>query len=135
MNFWWMGCGQKGSPRPPLRPVPAAVKDLSYVIYNQIVELSWTFPGAEDRSASPPAGYKVFRSKWSAEESSCEKCPLTFNEVGNIPIPVKQSHESKAEKLRFTESLEPGYHYVYKVIVYDEDGISSKDSNAVEFDH
>ncbi len=135
LNFWWIGCGQKGPPRPPHRPLPPTVKDLSYVVDNQIVELSWKVPGADDRSASPPAGYKVFRSKLSAEESNCEKCPMHFNEVGDIPIPVKRSDESKPEKLSFTEGLEPGYRYIYKVVVYDEDGISSKDSNTVKFDH
>jgi hypothetical protein len=37
--------------------------------------------------------------------------------------------------MRFTEVLEPGYRYIYKVIAYDEDGEGSKDSNTVKFDH
>lgn len=135
LSFLWVGCGKKGPPRPPELGSPPAVKDLSYAIHNQIVELSWTVPGAADRSASSPVGYKVFRSKLSVEESNCEKCPIRFVEIGDIPVQMKQSKTPKPTKMRFTEVLEPGYRYIYKVIVYDADGKGSKDSNTVKFDH
>jgi hypothetical protein len=135
MSFLWGGCGKKGPPRPPQRQSPPAVRDLSYAVDNQIVELRWTVQGADGRSASAPVGYKVFRSKLSAEESKCEKCPIRFAEIGDVPIQMKRSETSKPTRMRFTEVLEPGYRYIYKVIVYDEDGMGSKDSNTVKFDH
>jgi hypothetical protein len=100
-----------------------------------MVELSWTVPGGGDRSASSPAGYKVFRSKLSAEESSCEKCPIRFAEIADIPIQMKRSEKSKPTRMHFTEVLEPGYRYIYKVIGYNADGKGSKDSNTVKFEH
>jgi len=135
LGFLWGGCGKKGPPRPPRRPSPPAVKDLSYAIDNRIVELSWTIQGADDRSASSPVGYKVFRSKLSAQDSSCEKCPIRFVEVGDVMVESKGPDKSKPLKMRFTELIEPGYRYIYKVIAYDKNGEGRKDSNFVQFDY
>jgi hypothetical protein len=121
LSFLWISCGKKGPPRPPQRRSPPAVKDLSYVVDNRIVELSWT--------------YKVFRSKLSAAESNCEKCPIRFEEIADVPVQMKRSEKSKPTRLRFTEVLEPGYRYIYKVIAYDKEGESSADSNIIKFDH
>jgi hypothetical protein len=135
LSFIWMGCGRKAPPQPPRRPLPPAVKDLSYAVDSQIVELNWTVPGTDDRFAFSPVGYKIFRSKLSAEESNCEKCPIQFIEIGEVPIQMKQSEKSKPTRMSFTEVLEPGYRYIYKVIGYDEDGMGSQESNTVEFNH
>lgn len=135
LNFFLIGCGKKGPPRPPQRPLPPAVKDLTHVIYGEKVELSWTVPSAEDRKASPPVAIKVFRSRLSAEEASCENCPIHYSVSGDIPIHQKRSEQSKPLKMSYTEDIEPGYRYMYKVIVLDEYGISSQDSNIVKFDH
>jgi predicted small lipoprotein YifL len=135
LSLIWMGCGRKGPPLPPRRSLPPAVKDLSYAVDSRIVELTWTVPGADDRFASSPVGYKIFRSKLSAEESNCEKCPIQFTEIGDVPIQMKQSEKSKPTRMSFTEVLEPGYRYIYKVIVYDKNGMGSQGSNTVEFDH
>ena len=135
LGLLWDGCGKKGPPRPPRQPSPPAVKDLSYAVDNQIVELSWTIQDSDDRSTSSPVGYKVFRSKLSAEESSCENCPIRFVEIGDVIVQSKGLDKSKPIKMRFAEVIEPGYRYIYKVIAYDKNGESSKDSNTVQFDH
>ena len=135
LSFLWFGCGKKGPPRPPLRPLPLAVNDLSYAVDNQAVELSWTVAVIEDTSASSPVGYKIFRSKISAEESDCEKCPIRFAESADVPIEAKLIETSKPIRMRYTEVLEPGYRYIYKVISYDADGERSEDSNIIKFDH
>ena len=133
-SFLWIGCGRKGPPRPPRRPLPPVVKDLAYTVHNDMVELSWTVPGAEGRSASPPAAVKVFRSRLSAEEASCENCPIRYSVSGDIPIHKKRSEKAKPTRMSFTEFVEPGYRYIYKVTVFDEYGIGGKDSNVVKFD-
>ncbi len=135
LNFLWMGCGKKGPPQPPRRPLPPAIKDLTHVIYGDKVELSWTVPGTEDHKASLPVAVKVFRSRLSAEEASCENCPIRFSVSGDIPIEQQRSEKSKPIRMRYTEDIEPGYRYVYKVIALDEYGISGRDSNIVKFDH
>lgn len=135
LNLWWIGCGQKGPPRPPQRPLPPAVKDLSYVVYHQMVELSWTVPGVENHKASPAAAVKVFRSRLTTAEASCENCPVRYSVSADIPIHQKRSDRSKSSRMSYTELVEPGYRYIYKVTVFDEYGIGGKDSNIVKFDH
>lgn len=135
-SLLWIGCGKKGPPRPPRRPLPPAVKDLEYTVHNDIVKLSWTVPGKEEsRSAAPPATVKVFRSRMSAEDASCENCPIRFAVSADIPIHKQRSEKSQPMRMSYTEFVETGYHYVYKVTVFDENGIGGKDSNIVKFDH
>ena len=135
-SLLWIGCGKKGPPRPPRQPLPLAVKDLDYVVHNNIVKLSWTVPGKEEsRSAAPPAAVKVFRSRMSAEDASCENCPIRFAVSADIPVYKQRSDKSKPIRMSYSEFVETGYHYVYKVTVFDENGIGGKDSNIVRFDH
>jgi hypothetical protein len=132
-SFLWLGCGKKGPPRPPAQPLPAAVKDLGYRIDNDMLKLSWTVTGADDRSASYPAAVKLFRFKQSTEETKCEKCPVRFAEIADLPVQMNRLEKSRSSTMSFTEVLERGYRYIYKVIVYNKDGIGGKDSNTVEF--
>lgn len=135
-NFLWLGCGKKGPPRPPRRPLPPVVRDLEYTIHNDIVKLSWTVPGKEEkRSAATPVAVRVFRSRLSAEEAACENCPIRFIASGDVPIQKKRSEKSTSVRMSYTEFVEPGYRYIYKVTVFDEYGIGGKDSNIVKFDH
>ena len=135
-SFLWIGCGKKGPPRPPQRPLAAMVKDLAYKVSNDIVELNWTVPGKEEnRNAAPPVAVKVFRSRLSAEEAGCENCPIRFELSGDIPIHRKQSEKSKPIRMSYSEFVEAGYRYIYKVIVFDQYGIGGKDSNIVKFDY
>jgi hypothetical protein len=134
-SFLWIGCGKKGPPRPPRRPLPPAVKDLEYSLRNDIVELRWTVPGAASSSNSSPAAVKVFRSRLSAAEASCENCPIRYALSGDIPIHKKRSEKSKPTRMSYTEFVESGYRYIYKVNVFDEYGLGGRDSNIVKFDH
>ncbi len=129
----WLGCGKKGSPRPPQQPLPAAVKDLSYRIDNDMLQLSWTVPVTDDHSATYPVGVKLFRFKQSAEESNCEKCPIRFTEIADLAVQMNRAEKSKSSAMSYTEVLERGYRYIYKVIVFNQDGIGGKDSNTIEF--
>ena len=131
-----LGCGKKGPPRPPRRPQPPVVKDLDYTIHNDIVELSWTVPGRDEKAEfATPAAVRVFRSRLSAEEADCENCPVRFTVSDDIPIRKKRSEKSKPVRMSYSESIEPGYRYIYKVAVLDEYGIGGRHSNMVKFDH
>ena len=135
-SMLWTGCGKKGPPRPPRRPLPPAVTDLAYTVYDNKVELSWTMPGKEEnRKAAPPATVKVLRSRLSAEEAGCENCPIRFTVSGDVPIHKKRSEKSEPIRMSYTEFVEPGYRYIYKVTVFDEYGFGGRDSNIVKFDH
>jgi predicted small lipoprotein YifL len=134
-NFLLNGCGQKGPPRLPRRPLPPAIKDLAFSVHDGMVELTWTVAIPAGRSASSAAAVKVFRSRVSAEEGGCKNCPIRYTVAGDIPIQKKRSDKSEPIRMRYTEFVEPGYRYIFKVIVYDEDGNGGKDSNVVKFDH
>jgi hypothetical protein len=135
ISFVCLGCGKKGPPRPPKRPLPPAVEDLRYAIQGDIVELSWTHPSIKGDNASKPASIKVFRAVLSGEDIKCENCPLRFEAVAEIPIHSKAPRKEGPRTLRYSEKIDPGYRYIYKVIVFDEYGIGSKNSNIVQFDH
>jgi hypothetical protein len=132
-SFLWLGCGKKGPPRAPRQPLPATVKDLSYRIDDDSVKLSWTVPVADNPGAAYPAGVKLYRFKQPADESSCEKCPIRFSEIADLPVSGNAAGKSGSIPMSFTAVLERGYRYIYKVIVYNRDGIRGKDSNTIEF--
>ena len=134
-GFLWIGCGQKGPPRPPRPQMPTAVHDLAFSVHDGLVELTWTVADSGGRDTSPPETVKVFRARLSDEEAGCEKCPLRYSVSGEIPVQKKQSEKSRPIRMRYAEFIEPGYHYVFKVIVYDAAGSGSQDSNIVQFDH
>ena len=135
LSFAWLGCGKKGPPRPPKRPLPPAVEDLRYAIQGDILELSWTHPAAAGDDASRPASIKVFRAALSGEEIKCENCPVRFEAVAEIPILTKASRKESLRTFRYSEKIDPGHRYIYKVVVFDKYGIGSKNSNVVQFDH
>ncbi|MBW2468095.1 MAG: hypothetical protein PVF09_03150 [Desulfobacterales bacterium] len=130
-----LGCGRKGPPRPPKRPLPPAVEDLRYAIQGDRVELSWTHPATADGKFSKPASVSVLRAVLSDHEIECENCPVRFETVAEIPIHEKALKKADPRTLRYYEKIDSGYRYIYKVIVYDKYGIGSKDSNLVQFDH
>jgi predicted small lipoprotein YifL len=129
------GCGQKGPPRPPRRPLPPAIKDLAFTNREGRVELTWTVADTADRDDSAPVVVKIFRARVAGEEVDCENCSVRYTAAGEIPIPKKRSERSEPIRMRYTEFVEPGYRYFFKVIAYDEYGIGSNDSNVVQFDH
>jgi hypothetical protein len=134
-SFLWIGCGQKGPPRPPRRPLPPQVRDLAFTINDGAVELTWTVGDRAERGVASPATVRVFRSRLSAEEAGCKNCPIRYTVSDDIPILKRRTEESEPVKMRYTEPVETGYRYIFKVIVYDENGNGSRDSNIVKFDH
>ena len=134
-SFLGIGCGKKAPPRPPRLLPPPAVQDLAFTVHDGMVELTWSVAATVDRSASSPVAVKVFRARLSVEEAGCENCPIRYIVSGDIPIQKKRSEKSEPIKMSYTEFVDPGYRYLFKVIVYDEAGNGGKDSNIVQFDH
>ncbi len=135
MSFLWLGCGKKGPPRPPKRPLPPAVQDLRHSVQGNVVELTWTLPNYAASDTAPPATVKVLRAVQSAEELDCDTCPLRFSAVAESRIDVAASEKTAPQTLSFKEIVAPGYRYVYKVIVFDQYGVAGKASNRVDFYH
>jgi hypothetical protein len=94
--------------------------------------LTWSIPREKEKVISDPSGFIVHRSKMPLSESDCKNCPVLFKRVADIPIEVKASERLEKGSMTYTETLEKGYRYIYKVIGYTK-GVTSSDSNYVDF--
>jgi predicted small lipoprotein YifL len=127
------GCGKKGPPVPPRYEIPPPVSDLSWEINEQTLTLSWSVPQA----ASPIrlTGFKVYRSQKRLSLLDCPDCPEMFKPVADILIKTPVKEDQVPERKTYTEAIEDGFRYEYKVVGYTENGVSSPDSNIVGFDY
>ena len=124
------GCGKKGPPEPPTGSRPPKVRDLGYGISQNTIKLSWTVPQLEEEAQLPIIGFVIYRARQPIIEKECPNCPIMFKVIGDVP-----ARESTPGQLpiTFTETIESGYRYFYKVHGYSADGIGSRSSNFVEF--
>jgi hypothetical protein len=123
------GCGKKGPPKPPSGNKPPPVRDLAYSVTGNSIKLSWTIPQTTDKAKSPVVGFLIFRYQQPAHERECSNCPVIFRQVGDVPA----RGQPGVTPLVFTQTIELGYRYIYKVKAYDNGGIPSRDSNFVQF--
>ena len=126
-------CGKKGPPQPPSGNKPPQVRDLAYSITGKTIKLSWTLPATTATAKSPVAGFLIFRYQQPAHERECPNCPVIFKQVGDVPARRGGSGQPGLTPLIFTQTIERGYRYIYKVKAYDDGGTASRDSNSVEF--
>ena len=127
------GCGKKGPPKPPTGSMPPSIRDLAHSISNNTVELSWTIPQPDEKARLPITGFLIYRSQQPELEAACPNCPILYKNIGDVPARGPGSDPSGKIAITFTQTIEPGYRYVYKVNGYSTDGIRSKSSNIVEF--
>ena len=121
------GCGRKGAPWPPHQIVPPAVTDLGVNMDGDDLRLMWSIPQSGDKPAPEVAGFIVYRSKTILTDA-CQKCPNRFRQVADIVIGSKASRK---KPLVYTETLESGYEYRYKVTTYTRKRIMGAESNVV----
>ena len=123
------GCGKKGPPKPPSGNNPPSVRDLAYSVTGKTIKLSWTIPQTTDKAKSAVVGFLIFQYQQPAHERECVNCPVIFRQVGDVPA----RGQPGVTPLVFTQTIAPGYRYIYKVKTYDSEGLSGKDSNFVQF--
>ena len=126
------GCGKKAMPEPPSGRRPPKVKDLKYSISENVMKLSWTIPKTSTKARLPIAGFFIYRSKQLGIDADCPNCPIHYQKIGEVLV-RRGAPGQPDPPLVYTQTVEPGYRYVYKVIAYDEDGITGRDSNLVDF--
>ena len=127
------GCGKKGPPKPPTVSKPPGVVDLVYRISGNALELSWSIPAQNEEARLPITGFLIYRSRQSVLEEACPDCPIRFKIIGDVPVRGAGSGQIGESAITFTETIETGYRYVYKVHGYSRNGIRSETSNLVEF--
>ncbi|RKX61025.1 MAG: hypothetical protein DRP28_00005 [Thermodesulfobacteriota bacterium] len=107
-------CGRKAPPVPPGTLRPKAIKDLSYKIIPDGVELKWSVP-VRNRDGSPLVrikGFRLLKAEIPLEEY-CEGCPPPFGQPIDIPF---EAEPEKARKMVYEDrTLRSGMQYIYKV--------------------
>jgi len=130
--FMLAGCGRKAMPNPPSGNRPPKVIDMDYRISESTIKLSWTIPKTSDKAKSPVTGFYIFRSKQSSIETDCPNCPIHFLKIGDVPVRGGVSGKPEPSVV-FSQPIEPGYRYIYKVNAYNADGVAGQDSNLIDF--
>jgi len=124
------GCGKKAPPKPPHQEEPPIVDDLSYSLDGDRLKLTWTTPEVKQEVKSDLGGFYVFRSKEPVSKSDCKNCPVIFKRVADILL--QDTESSGRDSIKYAETIEKGYRYIYKVVVYTNNGVIGKDSNIVD---
>jgi hypothetical protein len=125
------GCGVKSPPLPPKRQPPGAVTDLSGAVDGELLSLTWGIPPESDQ-AGEAVGFAVYRSRTPLGEVACRDCPLVFEQAGEVSVTPS---DRQAGRMTFSENLEQGYRYRYKLRSFDAFGAVSDDSNTVILDY
>ena len=129
------GCGRKAPPKPPRQPQQPAVKDLSRSLRESRLTLAWSLPDGADSRPSEMAGFFVYQSRQKLSGADCRGCPVFFERIAEVPLNPSDSRISGRKTVRYVDTIEKGYRYLYKVVVYSKNGITGKDSNIVEFNY
>ncbi len=117
------GCGIKGLPVPPVYAKPPAVSDLQYQVAGEQLNLTWSVPSMQPGDNPGIAGVKVFRLKESLKNAPCQDCPRTFTLLSKIP--------ARSGTMQFQDTIDTGFGYYYKIVLYDTGNHDGEDSNIV----
>lgn len=121
------GCGIKGPPAPPGYAAPPAITDLEYRLTGNQVVLTWAIPPKSATDNHGVAGAKVFRLKQSLKNLPCQDCPQTFTMIRKVP--------ARSGSMQFQDTIDKGFGYYYKIILYDADNHDGEDSNIVHVEN
>lgn len=120
-------CGKKGPPVPPSSPVPPEVAALEMNLEGNLMTLSWRVATQEGKADTVPDGFFVYRSRIDPS-NACVDCPHRFEKAADIPGRNDQTRTT------YTELLEKGFQYEYKVSSYMDIGKEGPVSAAVSVD-
>lgn len=124
------GCGRKLPPIQPGSYPPPVVKNLSGAVRGAEAVLTWTVPSGDPDKDTPAVAFRVLRSRQTAEEAECATCPPVFQSIGEL----RPLQAAAGEPLQYTDRLEPGYRYQYKVRSISSLGREGRDSNVVHLE-
>ena len=110
---------------------PAAVTDLTGAVAGDVLELTWGIPAVGD-DAGEADGFAVYRAKTPVEEAECRDCPLIFHRIAQVSITPSLRQNGR---MTFSDPLENGYRYHYKLRSYDVFGAAGDDSNTFAVDY
>jgi hypothetical protein len=126
-----ISCGRKAPPLPSESIEPPVVEKIKGGQDNGKLRLTWSIP--ERGKAEALAGFYVYRSKEKIGDLPCSQCPERFDKVADIGYDtVSLMIEKQAV---YTEALEKGYRYKYRVTCYSAYGDEWQPSGEVTIDY
>lgn len=126
------GCGIKASPRAPERKPLPSITDLKAQTTGDRLVLTWSLPAKDRKSANSDAvlGFTVYRSRSSMTGNRCSTCPVLFERIADMPLQGAQG-----PPFHYTERLEKGFRYTYKVQATGFARAEVGDAGLVSFDY
>lgn len=125
--FGVSGCGIKAPPIIPGYALPPVVSDLQYQLVDNQINLTWSIPPKRAIDNHTIAGVKVFRLKQALKNRPCQDCPLTFTIIKKIP--------ARSGTMQFQDTIDKGFAYYYKIVLYDAENHNGEDSNIVHLEN
>lgn len=125
-------CGKRGPLVAPEALVPAAINDLRVEQKGNRFLVCWSRPGKEEWGGSLEslAGFRLFRRDVLPPDQDCEECPNAYRQVKLIdPEYLQDVLQIGTGYCLFDSELLDKKTYQYKVISFEKDGATSKDSN------
>ena len=73
------------------------------------------------------AGVKIFRLRQALKNKPCQDCPQTFTVIKKIA--------ARSGTMQFQETIDKGFAYYYKIVLYDTGNQNGEDSNIVRVEN
>ena len=124
-----LACGKKGPPVPPTYVEPPAVEGLQIELTDDTAILKWPVPEWTEKGGNALAGFYVYQARLTLAEAPCLDCPLPFEKIAEIAIPIGKSD------IVCPLHLEKGFHYAFKISVVTQSGHEGETSAAVSIDY
>ncbi|MEZ4524565.1 MAG: hypothetical protein R2941_01410 [Desulfobacterales bacterium] len=121
-----IGCGIKADPVPRQhKPLPE-IKELNAEKSGNMLRLTWTV-NVSDKTAAP-AEFAIYRFRSPLSAEKCKDCPVPFEKAATVRAEDKKP-------FFYTEMLEKGFLYIYKVAAVAQNGSMGKDSETISVIH
>ncbi|MEA2061693.1 MAG: hypothetical protein U9P10_14560 [Thermodesulfobacteriota bacterium] len=121
--FSVMGCGRKAMPKPPLSAMPSPPSDLSFHLDTSGVTLEWRHTG-KNKDLYTDRGFEIFRAEKNISGDACVGCPIKFKKRGSVDMTAHT----------YSEDLERGYRYYYRIRFFAGKNIFSRYSETIQFE-
>jgi predicted small lipoprotein YifL len=134
MVFLLSACGKRGALVPPESLVPAAIKDLRAEQKGNRFLVCWSHSGKQEWGGPLESmlNFRVQRREVLPPDEDCEECPTAYRQVRIVdPEYLQDVRRLGASYCFFDSDFVDGKTYQYKVISFDKEGTSSRDSNKV----
>lgn len=125
-------CGKRGPLVAPEALVPASINDLRIEQKGNRFLVCWSRPGKEEWGGplESLAGFRVFRRDVLPPDQDCEACPNIYRSIKLVdPEYLEDVLQFGSHYCFFDGDLLDGKTYQYKVVSFEKDGATSKDSN------